>query len=340
MRTAANLDEALADAPRKIIDRTSEEQSSLGECLNVMKNPKRSYDCLKGDSPVEFSDDAAAIFNNETPLAVLAQAAQSGVLPPHLKRSVAIMTWVRSVLLKNEAVAAQVFPLLPQKLQQQAGAGVGFHPLMTILRNPGLRPFLDGGVQRSASYDFVESYADNWWCGSWARTYGGYGPRPLAQPVAFLSPEVQERGNKETAALVALGSAEEYLGTQVLDYARAHPSDPDIPEVLYLTLRTIRYGCYHGASSEADAGSPKGVPAIAQEVGALMRKSYATNPWTKKAAPYVWPVKKVENVGGVEKFVKVETVDKVEEENCPPITFSSSVAKSVGGCVIDRPPAR
>lgn len=292
MRTAENLDDALTDAPRKILERTSEEQSSADECLEVMKNPKRSYDCLKGTSPVELSDDAAAVFNNETPLTVLAQAAKSNALPAHLKRAVAIMAWVRGVLLKNEAIAAQMFPLLPQKLQQQAGAGVGLHPLMTILRNPGLRPYLDGGVQRSASYDFVESFADNWWCGDWTHTYANYSAPVGSQPLAFLSPQAQVTGKKESAALMALGSAEEYLGTQALGYARAHPGDPDIPEALYLTLRTIRYGCYHGWGGGGDDVRSKRIASIAQEVGALMRKRYPANQWTKKAAPYVWPVKK------------------------------------------------
>jgi hypothetical protein len=82
-----------------------------------------------------------------------------------------MMAWVRSVLLKNEVIAAKILPLLPAKLQKQAGTGIGFHPIMVILRNPDLRPYLDGGVQRSASYDFVESYGDNWWCGDWPKQF-------------------------------------------------------------------------------------------------------------------------------------------------------------------------
>ncbi len=105
MRTASSLNDALADAPRKILERTSEEQSSVDQCLDVMKNPKRKYDCKKDNSPVEFSEDAASIFNNETPLATLAQSAQSGTLPAQLRQSVAMMM-ARSVLLKNEAIAA------------------------------------------------------------------------------------------------------------------------------------------------------------------------------------------------------------------------------------------
>jgi hypothetical protein len=54
MRSAATLDIALAYAPRKILERTSEEQSSIDECLYVMKDPKRKYDSKKDTSPVEF----------------------------------------------------------------------------------------------------------------------------------------------------------------------------------------------------------------------------------------------------------------------------------------------
>jgi hypothetical protein len=284
MRTASSLDEALADAPRKILERTSEEQSSIDQCLDVMENPKRKYDCKKDNSPVEFSEDGASIFNYETPLATLAQSAQSRALSPQLRQSIAMMAWVRSVLLKNEVIAAQMLPLLPQKLQQQAGAGIGFHALMAILRNPGLRPYLDSGVQRSASYDFVESYSDNWWCADWKTNFSRVGAPVTAKSVAFISPEMRTTGETETKDLLALGDADETLGSEVVSYARAHPSDPDVPEALFLTLRMIRYGC----RTTNDEGKAGRVTSIAREVGALMRRRYPTNPWTKKAAPYVW----------------------------------------------------
>lgn len=92
MRTAASLNDALADAPRKILERTSEEQSSLDECLDVMKDPKRKYDYKKDDSPVEFSTDAATMLNGETPLITLALTAQSDVLSSQLSQLVAKMT--------------------------------------------------------------------------------------------------------------------------------------------------------------------------------------------------------------------------------------------------------
>ncbi len=293
MRTAVSLNDALADAPRKLIEHLSEEQSSLSECLEVMKNPKRVYDCKKDTSPVEFSQDTAAVLNSEAPLATLAQAAQSDALSPQLRQSVAIVTWVRAVLLKNEPVAARMLPLLPQKLQQQAGPGIGFHPLMAILRNPGLRPYLDDGVQRSYSYDFVESFSDNWWCGDWTTVYGEDNEPIHTESVAFLSPRERESGEQETKSLLTLGSADEYLGSQVVAYAQAHPSDPDVPEALYLALRMIRYGCNRTWEWQ-DPNKPQVDPtaSIAYEIGEIMRRRYPTNSWTKKSAPYVWLGKK------------------------------------------------
>ena len=288
MRTATTLDEALVDAPRKILDRVSTEQASIRECLDVMKDPKRKYDCKDPKSPVEFSDDAAALFNNQMPLSTLAQAARSDALPAPLRQSVAIMTWTRAVLLKNDSVAAQMFPLLPPKLQQQAGAGTGFRPLMALLRNAGLRPYLDPGVQRSYTYDFVESYADNWWCGDWTNTIAERHAMAIPASVAFLPATSRAAAAKEVLELRDLGSADEYLGSQVVAYATGHPNDPDVPEALYLTLRTIRYSCYHSygsGSADAHAATPG---KIAQQVVALMRRSYIANPWTKKAAPFVY----------------------------------------------------
>lgn len=289
MRSETSLNRALSDASRKILERTSEEQSSLDQCLAVMKNPKRKYDCRKDNSPVELSRDAATVLNRETPLSMLALAAQSHALPPQLRQSVANVTWVRAVLLKNESVTNAMLPLLPAKLQQQAGPGVGFRPLMAILRNPGLRPYLDDGVQRSYSYDFVESYADNWWCTDWTTDYGSDRDPIRAKSVHFLSPEERKTGEQEVRSLLALGSADEYLGSQVIAYAKAHSSDPHVPEALYLTLRMIRYGCSRGGESqEPNKPHVDQTSAIAYDIGAIMRRRYPTNPWTKKAAPYVW----------------------------------------------------
>jgi hypothetical protein len=294
MRTASTLDEALADAPRRVLDRTSIEQASLDECLDVMRDPKRKYDCRHDSGSVEFSADAADLLNRETPLATFAQAAQSTALPPRLRQAVAVTAWVRAVLLKNEAIATRMLPLLPEKIQQQAGSGIGWHPVITLLRNPGLRPYLDAGVQRSYSYDFVESYADNWWCAEWSTPYSDSSEPVHFVSAAFLTPAERSTAENEFSSLTGIGSADVALGSQAVDYVKAHPQDPDAPEALYLVLRMIRYGCNHAFGYNQDPSNPHAgdISRIAYEVGDLMRHRYATNPWTKKAAPYVWPTDK------------------------------------------------
>ena len=286
---ARGLDEFLTYAPRKTINEESESSSSLDECINVMKDPKRVYDCTQTVGPVQFSADAALFFNTQAPLGTLVDAANSSALPQQLRTVVAMMAWVRAVLLKEDATAQKLLPLLPEKLRQQASPGTGMHVIMTLLRNPGLRPYLDPGIQRSYSYDFVESYADNWWCADWTAAIGSLSLE-MQEPydVAFLSGSQHRQADAQLKALLGEKSAAVYLGGIVMDYAIAHPDDADVPESLYLLLRTIRYGCERATSqydTNPDAES-KRVDELRKTASRLLRQRYATNPWTKKAAPY------------------------------------------------------
>ena len=288
MRSAIDLNEFLAYAPQKILLKQSESQASLDECVEVMRNPKRQYDCKKEVNSTQFSSDAASFFNTQAPLSTLTDIANSTVLPDQLRRSVAMMAWVRAVLLKDDAAASSLFPLLPDKLQQEAGNGTGFRPVVAIVRNPGLRPFLDDGVQRSYSYDFVESYADNWWCPNFE---GGNYPTTTAplekKPLSLLTQQQLDEGERETSSLMNQESASVYLGSQVLAYATDHPKDPDVPESLYLVLRMIRYDCNRWDNTPAQKQEISRIEAIKKGVARLLRQRYAASPWTKKSAPFV-----------------------------------------------------
>ena len=298
MRAAPTLDEALTFAPRKILNRVSEEQSSLDECLDVMKNPRRKYDCKKAEGTAEFSSDAASLFNLETPLSVLAEAANSNRLPENLRRSLAMMAWVRSVLAKDDVTAAKVFSLLPVKIQEQAGVGTGFRPTVALVRNPGLRPYLDPGVQRSYSFDFIESYRDNWWCKDWGlnewqnywqqRGFPNQSLTQVEEAPTFLTAEQRNEGERQSAQLRSMDDADVVLGQRVLAYAKDHPQDSDVPESLYLVLRMVRYSC---GPDEPEGADQKRMIRLTDEVreGAarILRQRYTASPWTKKAAPYV-----------------------------------------------------
>lgn len=292
MRAAGTLEELLKFAPQKIQVRLSESQASLNECLGVMKNPKRQYDCKEQKNSLEFSTDAVGFFNVEAPLAVLVDTANSPVLPENLRSSVAIVAWVRSVLLKDDSAAEKLFPLLPAKIQEQAGHGTGFHAVMTIVRNPGLRPFLDAGVQRSYSYDFIESYRDNWWCPRWDSPWRESAISKTDAPAALLDATQRSKAVEQVKQIQQQKTAQIYLGNWILDYAQRHPEDGDVPEALYLTMRMIRYGCESGYEGW-DYESPDAKVLLTQQdevkkvAARLLRQRYAASPWTKKAAPFV-----------------------------------------------------
>jgi hypothetical protein len=221
---------------------------------------------------------------------VLIESANSQALPQQLRQAIAEMAWVRAILLHDDASAAKLEPLLPAKLIQEAAPRSG--PLMTLLRNPGLRPYLDPGVQRSYSYDFVESYRDNWWCTTWPDRDDGPPQSVLPGSTAsfsFLTAEQQAQSGAELKRLHAMHGAETYLGQITIDYVNAHPSDSDNPESLYLVLRMIRYGCASDYSEDSPDGKQEtaNIDTIRKSAARLLRQHYATSPWTKNAAPYV-----------------------------------------------------
>ena len=299
MRAASTLDEALEFAPRKILVRVSEEQSSLAECQEVMKNPKRKYDCKQPAGDAEFDRDAATLFNEEMPLNRLADVALKKGLPENMEQALAEMVWVRSVLMGDDASAAKVLPLLPEKIRAEAGAGTDFRPTVTLVRNPGLRPYLDAGVQRSYSYDFVESYRDNWWCRKWdlnesdsywqQRVMARFPMTEMEPAPAFLSAEERSLAKQESAKLRGMDSADVVLGQRILTYAKAHPEDPDVPEALFLVLRMVRYSCgtLGGPTDEASRNEQHLENEVREGAARILRQRYAASPWTKKAAPFV-----------------------------------------------------
>jgi hypothetical protein len=86
-----------------------------------------------------------------------------------------------------------------------------------------------------------------------------------------------------------LGPADTHLGRLALDYANAHPDDPDVAESLYLVLRMIRYstGSYGYSDSPQKNAHDKQVDTVRNSAARLLRQRYLTSPWTKTAAPYV-----------------------------------------------------
>jgi hypothetical protein len=75
------------------------------------------------------------------------------------------------------------------------------------------------------------------------------------------------------------------LGQHVLDYANAHPDDPQVPEALALTVRATHYACQTwDAAATGDSKSP--YSPISKAAFQLLHRSYTKSAWAAKTPHY------------------------------------------------------
>jgi hypothetical protein len=231
-----------------------------------------------------FDEDATLVLNRQTPLAMLVEAASSPLLPPNLRQDLVLATWTRSVLLEDAASAAKLSPHLPDSIRKTAGTSIGFPAILAILRNPGLRPFLEPGISHLVTFNNLDHFRNNWWCSTW---YGQFAKDPWTEPepkpVSYLTQDQQSTANTQYQRLRNLPCAPAYLGTKVLDYAKSNPSDPDIPEALALTVRATHYACLEWSSDPNNSAQNTDVSKAAFQ---LLHSRYPKSPWAAKTRYY------------------------------------------------------
>jgi hypothetical protein len=288
MKLARSFDEFLEYAPRMVLDANSPGFFAAGGLCSDVPDPKnRPRDCMQDEHALAFDDDAVDVLNRQTPLSRMVEAARSEKLPKELRDEVAMAAWTRSVLLDDVDNAAKLAPLIPERLRKIAGASIGFPATLAILRSPGLRPVLEPGFSRFRSYDSLDDFRNNWWCGGWqSQSPKSEGDTPRKpEKIPYLSDEEQARGQAESTRMMELPCAPTYLGRRTIEYAKAHPDDPDVPEALHLTVRATRYACLTwGSVSEGDAGKENS--ATSKAAFQLLHAKYPKSPWTAKTKYY------------------------------------------------------
>ena len=279
MPTAHTLDQFLADAPRSMMDATSQ-AASLTTCA-----PANTGNCIQKLPQLQFDDDGSSAFNQQLPLALWVQAARSTVLPEHLRQAIAWAGWLRAIGLGDASARKQLASMLPAPVRATAGESDGFHATLAILREPGLQPYLIQGVQRSASYATLDSFRNNWWCSRWGDglqlnlgNSPGVSMPPPPPPLSFLTSAQRRAAEAEVAQLNALPNATMWLGQRTLDYVKAHPDDKDAAEALALVVRATHYSC---------SGEEKGPQrALSKEAFDLLHKRYGNTEWARKTKYY------------------------------------------------------
>lgn len=273
IQTATSFPEFLNDAPRSVIHWQSQ--------------AAYASDAAKG-SPFTFDEDTAQAFNRQLPLSRWIEAAKTKELPERLRGTIAMAAWLRAQGLNDEAAVKTLVPLLPPALSQAVGESMGFPATVALLRNPGLRPYLEQGAQRSFAPGNLEEFRDNWWCEKW-----GAGPRAFDQqynpltlpplPLAFLTKPESKAAADEQAKLNTLPLGVAWVGRRALDYVKVHPNEKDAPEALALVVRATHYGCYAG---EEKAPASLEQKALSKEAFTLLHQRYPKTSWAAKTPYY------------------------------------------------------
>jgi hypothetical protein len=157
-------------------------------------------DCPELKQPMEFDEDAVSILNRHVPLAQLLEAISDPGLPANLRQDLTVVAWTRAVLLEDAASAAKLAPQLPKIIRDAARDTIAFPADLAILRNSGIRPYLEPGVPRVASYSVFDELRNNWWCKPWyEHSTQEHTPAPL--PVLpFVSPQQEPSPRPNTSA--------------------------------------------------------------------------------------------------------------------------------------------
>ena len=299
MRLASNLTEFLTYAQRRPAGFSwNEDEREMAADLSEDSDLNKS---LVGQT--FFDLDGASALNSKLPLSVLQQAAESKVLPAHLRRDVAQAAWLRAVLLDDsdrakalaptlKTLAPQIAPLLDDYLSPQAEDDRKFSALYTWLKTPGLQPIVHASVGRRTPLHEQDVYRDNWWCAA------ALSSAPATTDVAetetekkkilaiavnekteiqypvFLSEAQKTSARNEHARLTSFGAAPNYLCRQAIAWAEHRPTDPRVPEALHLAVKSTRYGC-------TDKENGKWSKAAYD----VLHKRYPNSPWAKKT-PY------------------------------------------------------
>lgn len=275
MRFARDWAEFLRDAQRHPVDVDGYDYSVAGT------TPSHTADEIGLDS------DGVDVLNHLIPLSLEAGAALDSQLPVDIRREVATAAWTKAVLLNQWATARKLGPVMAElyptvrvdldatDLDENEAR---FAAVLTMLRNPGLRPYVEAGFGRLTKMDRIDEFRDNWWCAAeqdramsyaLSNLYGQEKPR-----ADFLTAQEVAAAKAEDEGVRALAGAPDLLASETVHFAKEHPADARVPEALHLAVRATRYGCVSEHTSIAS-----------REAFELLHARYPNSEWAR-ATPY------------------------------------------------------
>jgi hypothetical protein len=254
---------------------------------------------------VVFDDAVAEDLNRHLPLSGWLTLCRDKTIDRRLRGRIIRSTWVRAFLLGRADLThelalplAQAYPQLSGYVRAFSNAGAGeeqsFAGSRLILRNFGMTPYLDSGVERHGlPVGVFDDYNANFWL-----------PVTVAEPKPksdedFRYRSVVSSGDNQLLALVRscytsgirrlLSGAENaaatkereliwshqpsrFLGDIVFARAKSNPQDPDLPEMLYRIVRLPKW------TENTPTGSQ-----YSRQAYTLLHASYPKSIWARKA---------------------------------------------------------
>jgi hypothetical protein len=243
--------------------------------------------------PRYFDTDAAYGMSSFMPLPMMARVVLSAGLPPNIKRDVGLAVWTRAVLLGDADTASSMANAVSPFFPELAASWKAYHAAATpeakkveaallLLKLPAAGPYVPEGLGYIYKRDVIGAFGPRWWAAD-ETPFGNVDdngnprlcsdcalPLPLVAPV-FITARDQERAKADNARLRKLAGGPAWLGAVVIPWAKAHLSDPRVPEALHNVVRATQYGDMDSHTSKA-----------AYE---LLHSRFPRNPWTAKT-PY------------------------------------------------------
>jgi hypothetical protein len=90
-----------------------------------------------------------------------------------------------------------------------------------------------------------------------------------------LLSEAERKAAAAELLLMIKNHPSRFFGQTVLDWAKTHPKDPDVPEMLYRVVKLPKWTQVTPVGSE-----------FSKKAYFALHKGYPGNPWTKKAVCY------------------------------------------------------
>jgi hypothetical protein len=231
----------------------------------------------------------AVILNREMSLDSLIDVAKLAP-EPHKSRLLRAV-WTRAVLLNRSDIVESMeltqslAPLRPEQIAYTAAREAKekrFVGILSLLRFPGLSPYVQSGFPRSEAMQKINELRDNWWCRStWVFTAeSAFEAAAISQEAPhysippYLSAVSRAKAAEEWKAISAPSDTGGFLADEVIRYAKRNPGNTRVPEALHHAVRATRLSC--GRDETGWRGQ------MSEAAFRLLHHQYPNSPWAKK----------------------------------------------------------